>query len=232
MASRKDEKEQRRQERIEREQAESAAARRRRRYGIIVGTILGVAALAAIGIVIAAGGGSSSSSGTGGVKVEDSYPTPQNPPPQQITDLDQAAVAAKCKLTNPPIEGRTHVPDNTKVVYKTTPPTSGNHNPIPAPDGYYPQKPGVRHTVHTLEHGRIYIHYKPTLAKRRIDQLGGVFNDDPFHMIMSPDPDMPYQVAVTAWGHLAACKRVNDATFDVIRAFRDRYRDRGPEAVP
>jgi hypothetical protein len=232
VASRKDEKEQRRQERVAREQADAAAAARRRRYGIIVGTILGVAALAAIGIVIAAGGGDSSKEASGSQNVESSFPNAAQAPAVRITDLNQAAKAAGCVLTNPPIEGRTHVPDSTKVIYKTTPPTSGNHNPIPAEDGYYPQKPPVRHTVHSLEHGRIYIHFKPTLSQRRIAQLGGLFNDDPFHMLMSPDPNMPDQVAVTAWGHLAACKRVNDETFDVIRAFRDRYRDRGPEAVP
>jgi hypothetical protein len=86
--------------------------------------------------------------------------------------------------------------------------------------------------VHTLEHGRIYIHFKPSLSQRRIRQLGGLFNDDPFHMVLSPDPDIPGRVAVAAWGHLATCKRVTDETYDVIRAFRDRYRDRGPEAVP
>jgi len=231
MASRKDEKEQRRQERVAREQAEAAAAARRRRYAIIVGTILGVAALVAIGVVVAAGGGGGSNVGKSG-DPESSFPNAATPPPTKLTDLDQAAKAAKCVLTNPPIEGRTHVTDSTKVVYHTTPPTSGNHNPVPAADGYYPQKPPVRHTVHTLEHGRIYIHYKPTLSQERIRQLGGLFNDDPFHMLLTPDPDMPYQLAVTAWGHLAACKKVNAETFDVIRAFRDRYRDRGPEAVP
>jgi hypothetical protein len=231
VASRKEEKEQRRQERVAREQADAAAAARRRRYGIIVGTILGVAALAAIGVVIAAGGGGGHNPGKSG-DPESSFPNALAPPPQRITDLVQAAAAAKCTLTNPPIEGRTHVTDSTKVVYKTNPPTSGNHNPVPAADGYYPQKPPVRHTVHTLEHGRIYIHYKPTLSQKRIRELGGVFNDDPFHMVLSPDPAIPDQVAVVAWGHLAACKKVNDATYDVIRAFRDRYRDRGPEAVP
>jgi hypothetical protein len=230
VSSRKDEKEQRRQERLAREQAESAAARRRRRYGIIVGTILGVAALAAIGVVIAAGGGDDS--GTSGGNAEDTFPNAVAPPAVKETDLIRAAEAAGCKLSNPPIEGRNHIDDSDKVTYKTTPPTSGNHNPIPAEDGYYPVKPNVRNSVHTLEHGRIYVHYKPTIRQRRIAQLGGLFNEDPFHMVLSPDPNMPYAVAVTAWGHLAGCKRVTDDTFDVIRAFRDRYRDRGPEAAP
>jgi uncharacterized protein DUF3105 len=230
VSSRKEEKEQRRQERLARERAESAAAQRRRRYGIIVGTILGVAALAAIGVVIAAGGGGDSMSSTG--NAEETFPGAVDPPAVQETDLIRAAKAAGCTLSNPVIEGRTHVDDGTKVTYKTTPPTSGNHNPVPAEDGYYPQKPNVRNTVHTLEHGRIYVHYKPTIRQRRIAQLGGLFNEDPFHMVLSPDPDMQYAVAVTAWGHLASCKRVTDETFDVIRAFRDRYRDRGPEAAP
>jgi Protein of unknown function (DUF3105) len=231
VSSRREEKAQRRQERVAREQADAAAARRRRRYGIIVGTILGVAALAAIGVVIAAGGGGDDGHGSTG-NAEDTFPNAATPPQTQETDLVQAAQAAGCTLKNPSIEGRTHVPDSTKVTYGTTPPTSGNHNPTPAEDGYYAQKPSVRNTVHTLEHGRVYIHYDPTISQKRIAQLGGLFNDDPFHMVLSPDPDMPYAVAVTAWGHLAGCKRVNDATFDVIRAFRDRYRDRGPEAVP
>jgi hypothetical protein len=230
VSSRREEKEQRRRERVAREQAEAAAAQRRRRYGIIVGTILGVAALAAIGVVIAAGGGDDSTSSGG--NAEDTFPNAVAPPPQQNTDLIVAAKAADCTLENPTIEGREHVSNGTKVVYKTTPPTSGNHNPVPAEDGYYPQKPNVRNAVHTLEHGRVYIHYKPTIPRKRIAQLGGLFNDDPFHMVLSPDPDMPYRVAVTAWGHLAGCKKVTDATYDVIRTFRDRYRDRGPEAVP
>ena len=231
MASRKDEKDQRRQERVAREQADAAAARRRRRYGIIVGTILGIAALAAVAVVIASGGGDDDGHGSTG-NAESEFPNAVTPPVQRITDLDEAAKASECRLVHPSIGGREHVSNETKVTYNTNPPTSGNHNIIPAEDGYYAQKPNVRNTVHTLEHGRIYIQYKPTLNKRRIAQLGGVFNDDPFHMVLSPNPDMPYQVAVTAWGHLAGCKRVTDATYDLIRAFRDRYRDRGPEAAP
>jgi hypothetical protein len=40
---------------------------------------------------------------------------------------------------------------------------------------------------------------------------------------------MPYQVAVTAWGHLAGCKKATDATFDVIRDFKRRYEGTAPE---
>jgi hypothetical protein len=232
MASRKEEKEQRRQERLAREQAEQARSRQRRLYAIIVGAVLAGAAVVAVVIAVAAGGGGAGSGNPGGVSAQDSFPDATDPPVQKITNLDEAAKAANCVLRNPPIEGNSHVTDATKVVYKTNPPTSGNHNPIPADDGYYSQRPGVRHSTHTLEHGRIYIQYKPTLSPRRIKQLGGLFNDDSYHMLLSPNPSMPYRVAATAWGHLAGCKKVTDATFDVLRDFRDRYRDRAPEQVP
>ena len=50
---------------------------------------------------------------------------------------------------------------------------------------------------------------------------------------MFPNPDMPYEVAATAWTQLMGCKRYEGAkTLDAIRDFRDQFRGRGPEAVP
>ena len=98
-------------------------------------------------------------------------------------------------LRNPVIEGRTHVAPDKEVKYKTNPPTSGNHDPMPADDGVYSRPPTaktIKHFVHTLEHGRIEIQYDPALDKRRIDQLGGLFNDDPYHMVLFPNRRMPY----------------------------------------
>jgi hypothetical protein len=48
-------------------------------------------------------------------------------------------------------------------------------------------------------------------------------------MILMPNNRMRYQAAATAWGHLIGCDKVTDETFDALRAFRDRYRDQGPE---
>lgn len=231
MASRKDEKERKRIERIERERKQAAEAQRRRLYGLVAGAALVVAVIVAGVFVVAAGGGGSGSTSGGAGDVKSDFGGAADPPPQKITDLNQAATAAGCQLRNPPILGRTHVKDSIPVKYNTRPPTSGNHNPIPAEDGVYNATPNIRNYVHTLEHGRVEIHYKPNTNPRRVKQLGGLFNEDPYHMLMFPDAKMPYQVAFTAWGHLAGCRKVNDATFDVLRAFRDRYRDTAPEQV-
>ena len=50
-------------------------------------------------------------------------------------------------------------------------------------------------------------------------------------MLMFPNPDMPYEVAATAWTQLVGCKTwEGDKTLDVLRDFRDIYRGNGPEA--
>jgi hypothetical protein len=227
VASRREEKERRRQERLARERAQLEEARRRRTYSIVAGGVLVVAAIVAIVIAVAAGGGGGRTDSALGFSKNAKNASP--PPPQKISDLTQAAKAAKCRLLNPPIEGRTHVTG--KVKYHTNPPTSGNHYPIPQDDGVYTKTPKFTHLVHTLEHGRIEIQYAPSLDPKRIAQLGGLFNEDKSYTLLFPNASMPYQVAVTAWGHLAGCKKVTDATFDVIRDFKRRYLGTAPESL-
>jgi uncharacterized protein DUF3105 len=227
MASRKDEKERRRQERLAQQKALDEQARRRRLYSFVAGGGLVLAALVAIVVVVAAGGGGG---GGGGDKLDVKA---VDPPPQRQTDLVQAAKAADCKLLNPPIEGRTHTTE--KVKYKTNPPSSGNHNPIPAADGAYGTAPPTEKLVHELEHGRIILQYDPKkVSTRRIGELKGLFEEDSYHLVLTPNATgMPYAVAAAAWGHIAGCKKFTDASsFDVLRAFRERYQDKGPEFVP
>ena len=228
MASRKEEKERRRQERLAWERQQQEQSRRRRLYSVGAGGVLVVAAAAAIIIAVAAGGGGGGTKDVGGDKLTVKA---ADPPAQKLTDLTAAAQAAGCSLSNPPIEGRVHT--TKPVKYHTNPPSSGNHNPVPAEDGAYAKSPSIGHVVHSLEHGRIEIQYKPTTSTRRIAELKGLFDADPYHMLLLPNiTHMPYGLAVVAWGHIAGCKRLTNATFDVIRAFTQRYRDKGPEFIP
>jgi hypothetical protein len=228
MASRREEKEQRRLERLARERAQLEDSRKRRLYSIVAGGVLAVGAIVAIVVVVAAGGGGSASS-NGEFGFSTKAKTSATPPPEKISDLTKAASAASCVLQNPPIEGRTHVTGTVK--YHTNPPTSGNHYPIPQPDGVYTQTPPLTHLVHTLEHGRVEIQYNPSIGPKRIAQLGGLYDEDRQYTLLFPNTKMPYQVAVTAWGHLAGCKKVTDTTFDVIRDFKRRYMGAAPEPL-
>ncbi len=235
MSSRQEEKEQRKRERLERERAAAQAAKRKRLAQMVGGAIVVLAVLA--GVVFAAtnsGGGDDgpSSSSDSGVPI----------PSQREDDLEKAVMAAGCTLKAFPDEGQQHVSDAlTAKDYKTNPPTSGNHNPTPAQDGIYDpgNSPKLENWVHTLEHGRIILMYKPGTPMRRVQQLETLFSEpvaggpEGYHMVlMENNTEMPFAVAAVAWRNHVGCPQFDDRVFDAFRAFRDRYVDKAPEQVP
>lgn len=145
--------------------------------------------------------------------------------------LPRAAKAAGCVARNPKDEGNTHLlPSQPTPHYGTNPPTSGNHDPIPLANGAYDaQITDFRHAVHTLEHGRVEIEYQPSLPEADQLKLKGVFDEDFRDMVLFQNPTMRWQVAAAAWDHYLGCPKYNPKVLDAIRAFRDTYRDQGPE---
>jgi hypothetical protein len=233
VSSRQEEKERRRHERLERERAEARRAARRKRVQYAFGGLLGVAAVAGIVLaVVIAGGGdegdAKSASDTANVKL----------PVQQTSDMQAAAKAAGCKVTNAQFEGATHQNKEFKPSdYKTNPPTSGNHTPDWYEDGIYApgDVPELGKLVHTLEHGRIDLQYKPGTSEQVVKQLEALLaeQEDGYHMLLYENTTgMDAQVAATAWTHSLTCPQMNDKVFDAIRTFRARYIDKGPEQVP
>jgi hypothetical protein len=249
MASRKEEKERLRQQRLAAERRAASGGRARLIAGYAVAGVLTLAVLAGLIAVIASGGGGDGVADTceeahiknaggtfRGLEPDCREGTP--PPAIQFADLQISADEAGCQLKlDLPNEGATHIPNSQQVKYKTVPPTSGNHNPVPLDDGAYStpitsdtgQPTNIRNLVHAMEHGRIEIHYNPSLPEDQQLALKGVFDSDPDGMILFPDPDMPYDVAVTAWTNEAVCPTYNENVLDMIPNFRDTYRGNGPE---
>jgi hypothetical protein len=237
MASRQEEKQRRREQRIAEEERARVAARRARRLQMVGGGVL-VAAVVVVAAVLIASGGGSSGGTTPSASKGASVPIPAPGPLATAGKLRQAATAAGCVAKTFPDEGNTHT--TSPVTYKTNPPTSGNHNPIPAQDGIYNpgNTPTKEHFVHTLEHGRIEIQYRPGTPKHTRDQLETLFNE-PMHglpgykmLLFENNTNMPYAIAATAWTHLLGCPRMNNKVFDAIRAFRAAYTDKAPELIP
>ena len=248
MASRKEEKERLRKARLDAERREASDAQRRLMLGYLVAGLLAAAVLAGLVIAIANGGGG----GGGDAGPEEAHIVPETgtppegvepdgregtaPPAIQHADLAEAAKVANCDLQlDLPDEGNSHLkPNEDPPDYETTPPTSGNHivPPLQTADGAYLDPVDPINFVHSLEHGRVEIQYAPDLSEEQQLMLKGVFDESPAGMLMFPNPDMPYDVAVTAWTQLATCKKFDDGVIDVIRDFRDTYRGQGPEAVP
>jgi hypothetical protein len=228
MSSRQEEKQRRREERLAAERAAAESAARRKRMGLAVGGLLVAAAVAAVIVAVTAGGG-------GGTK--SSKPAK----PNQAEKLVLAkAQAAGCQAQTFPMYGRTHV--DGKVKYQTNPPTSGNHNPVPASDGIYDPggTPQVEKLVHAMEHGRIEFQYRPGLPAGQRVQLEGLMKEAGMQgrpagynqLLFQNTTQMPYAVAATAWTHLIGCPRfAGEATLNALRAFRDAYTDKGPELI-
>jgi hypothetical protein len=164
-------------------------------------------------------------------------------PEQAEFDLQAAARAARCELKTVKGSGsQVHTQDpNERIHYNSNPPTTGRHFVTPAEDGAYSEAPSDETLVHSLEHGRVIVWFKPGLPKSARGDLRALYEEDTYQMLLVPRRNMPDAVGASAWnaepapngtGRLLLCDRFGEAVFDAIRAFRDEHRSNGPEPVP
>ena len=253
MATRKEEQAKRRAERLEAERRAAQSSRSRLILGYVVAGLLSLAVVAGIIVAITSGGDSETDAGGGNAEglpeaahietffgsVNDFEPDAREgtpPPPLEQGDLEVAAKAANCKLElDLPDEGADHLnPDAKRPEYESNPATSGPHvePPHQQADGAYLEAVEPFFWVHSLEHGRIVVQYSPDLPEDQQLELKGMFDEDPTAMILTPNPDIPYDVAASAWTNLIGCKSFEGgATIDALRVFRDTFRGQGPEPV-
>jgi Protein of unknown function (DUF3105) len=238
MSHRKQQKEALRREREERERQAREAQQRKRMVGFGAAGLIVIAAVIVL-VVVAAGGDSGSGADAASSEM---LPDGGSIPAQQEFDLTAAARGANCELRSERARSRQHTNDlSQRVNYDSNPPMSGRHYQIPAEDGAYGEAPQDEQLVHTLEHGRVIIWFKPSLSEEQRAGLKKLFDEDSYQLLLVPRADMPYQVAASAWnrdpvpngtGRLLACERMTPEVYDALRAFRDEHRSNGPEPVP
>ena len=222
MSSRQEEKEQRKRERLEREAAARSAAKRKRLMALIGGVVVACAIVAGVVFAVSRGGG-----GDDGVDDD---------------KLTAAAKKAGCVYRSFPDYGREHSAEKvTAANFKTNPPTSGKHDPTPAPDGIYVpgNEPEIKNWVHTLEHGRILVQYKPGTGKDVVAKLTTFLNEDvadsggAYHsVLMQNNSKMTGQVAAVASRHAMTCSEFTPRTIAALRTFRETLVDKAPEKIP
>ena len=85
------------------------------------------------------------------------------------------------------------------VAYAQVPPNQGDHSPVWQRCGFYSEPVENEHAVHSLEHGAIWITYRPDLPQPQIEELRAQAR---LHadMLVSPYSDLPAPVVVSAWG--------------------------------
>jgi len=91
-----------------------------------------------------------------------------------------------------------------KVRYDRTPPAGGPHNPVWLNCGVYTQPVPNENAVHSLEHGAVWITYRPDLSLAKVLQLQQFveshYQGDQRYLVLSPYPGLPAPVVVSAWG--------------------------------
>lgn len=103
------------------------------------------------------------------------------------------------------------------------PPPGGVHWDTWQNCGVYEDPIETGHALHSLEHGAVWITYQPDLSADDVANLRQYVEDDAY-MLLSPYPDQPKPVVLTAWG---VQLQLDDADDGRISRFIDRYRQ-GP----
>lgn len=125
-----------------------------------------------------------------------------------------------------PIEGvisvgvaqRSHV--SGPVNYPQTPPLGGNHAGVWQNCGYYDAPIVKENGIHSLEHGAVWVTYRPDLPVPEVDALRQLTRGQTF-VLVSPYPELQAPVVVSAWGRQLRLERAGDPRLDAfIRAFR------------
>lgn len=99
--------------------------------------------------------------------------------------------------------GRNHVPKGAAhSAYNSNPPTSGDHYDVPAEWGVYKEPLEDEQLIHNLEHGGVWIAYKPDISKDIITKLEGMVKKYGKKVIVAPRPVNDSDVAVAVWGRL------------------------------
>lgn len=131
-----------------------------------------------------------------------------------------------------PFEGQGHVTEGTDITHQSSPPTSGNHWPVPLSDGVYKTEKPDEAVIHSMEHGRVWISYKPTLPANIIEQLEKLGSGQA--LIVTPREANETDIALAAWTRLDTFNLNEDGSLDEqrIKDFIKRYKNKGPEFVP
>ena len=112
---------------------------------------------------------------------------------------------------------RDHV--ETPVAYAQTPPVGGNHAPVWQNCGFYDRPVRNENAVHSMEHGAVWVAYRPDLPAGQVDLLRQLTQRQNY-VLASPHPDLPAPVVASAWGRQLSLNSAEDPRLNqFVRAF-------------
>jgi hypothetical protein len=92
---------------------------------------------------------------------------------------------------------------NEPVTYAEVPPVGGPHATVWQNCGFYAGAVPSERAVHSLEHGAVWITYRPDLPQEQVAQLRAIAERNNY-VLVSPFADLPAPVVASAWNHQLA----------------------------
>jgi len=147
------------------------------------------------------------------------------------TGQPSTTAVAVTSSTRPAIEGvQTFAVDaghsDAPVSYPQVPPVGGIHNPVWQQCAFYAEPVPNEKAVHSLEHGAIWITYRPDLPQGEIDLLADLAGGRKLVLVSRWDSGLPSPVVATAWGRQLLLQSTADPR---LMEFVRVYANKGPE---
>lgn len=152
-------------------------------------------------------------------------------------ETNRLAAAAGCEpLQSPPVLPSDHINPPQTATFNSNPPTSGRHYNAaglgPLTTGIHRAPVQYEGSVHNIEHGHVVIYYKESVGPAIATILAEVVRSDPGWIMLAPNPNMPFQVAFTSWGHLGGCNTPDEQGLKAYADhFVERFRNNAPESI-
>lgn len=139
--------------------------------------------------------------------------------------VDQQNNAAALVVASQPVAGvqsfsglsRNHTTSH--VVYPQNPPVGGDHSPTWLNCGTYTTPVNIWEAVHSMEHGAVWVTYRPDLPQQQIDALAAQAASHPYELL-TPYPGLPSPVVASAWGKQL---KMNSADDPQLSVFLQKY---------
>ncbi len=138
---------------------------------------------------------------------------------------EQGRQAAVVAAADAPIEGVEEFTDLTQdhvegpVEYEQTPPVGGDHAGVWTNCGVYPEAVSTEESVHSLEHGAVWITYQPDLPADQVQALVDLVEGETY-ALLSPFEGLGAPVVASGWGAQLVAE---DATDPRLETFLVRY---------
>jgi hypothetical protein len=111
--------------------------------------------------------------------------------------------------------GGQHVAEGETVTYTESPPVGGAHDNAWQNCGFYDGQIRNENAVHSLEHGAVWITFRPDLPQEDIDKLQDKAEDEAY-VLVSAYPGLQAPVVVQSWNHQLVLDSADDDRLDTF----------------